>query len=347
MKKIRVLESVRGLAAVYVLLHHLFDLRLATPPKFAFFFRFGQEAVMLFFLLSGFVIYYSFSKQPQQTFKDYFRRRALRVFPIYLLSLLVTYAVACLNYHTWTKFDDVLSYGHLFMLQDLGGVKPGVWFSSAGNSALWSLSYEWWFYMLFFPIFRFVPENWQRWAVASLALLGFVIGQVFPSPLGYYLNYFIIWWTGVEVARAYVSGIKPSLLSLKTPLLLLAFFVVLQGINVFLWKAQHKPLSFGLHPFLELRHFAFSLAVLLVALCLSPSAWKNIDKVLAPFSLFAPISYALYVFHLPLCVGAKYLSFIGSPLVELFLYLAILFGAAYMAEIPMQRAINRWSKRFN
>jgi peptidoglycan/LPS O-acetylase OafA/YrhL len=56
MKKLEILEFGRGFAAFYVLMHHLRPLR-DTP--FDILFRFGQEAVILFFLVSGFVIYLS------------------------------------------------------------------------------------------------------------------------------------------------------------------------------------------------------------------------------------------------------------------------------------------------
>jgi peptidoglycan/LPS O-acetylase OafA/YrhL len=55
----------------------------------SFLFRFGQEAVMLFFLLSGFVIYYSFSLGKDKSFQGYFQRRWLRIYPIFIFALLI------------------------------------------------------------------------------------------------------------------------------------------------------------------------------------------------------------------------------------------------------------------
>ena len=41
----------------------------------------------------------------------------------------------------------------MLMLQDRSYAKPGVWVSLVGgNAPLWSLSYEWWFYMAYFPM---------------------------------------------------------------------------------------------------------------------------------------------------------------------------------------------------
>jgi peptidoglycan/LPS O-acetylase OafA/YrhL len=50
------LDSLRGFAAAYVVVHHA---HLAPQSAFGNLLFFGQEAVILFFLLSGFVIHYS------------------------------------------------------------------------------------------------------------------------------------------------------------------------------------------------------------------------------------------------------------------------------------------------
>ena len=59
--KLDKLEALRGAAALYVVFHHTipYDSRLFNLPV-GHLMRFGQEAVILFFLLSGFVINYSF-----------------------------------------------------------------------------------------------------------------------------------------------------------------------------------------------------------------------------------------------------------------------------------------------
>ena len=73
MPKLEKLDALRGMAALYVVIHHsvsksimLFGLNIANL------FRFGEEAVILFFLLSGFVINFSFVKSRDKTFRTYF-----------------------------------------------------------------------------------------------------------------------------------------------------------------------------------------------------------------------------------------------------------------------------------
>jgi peptidoglycan/LPS O-acetylase OafA/YrhL len=89
-QKLEKLEMMRGFAALYVMAGHLFTHRTANGISlYSVPFYFGQEAVMLFFLISGFVILLSTEKQ-QPDFATYLSRRWKRIYPIYLLALGVT-----------------------------------------------------------------------------------------------------------------------------------------------------------------------------------------------------------------------------------------------------------------
>jgi peptidoglycan/LPS O-acetylase OafA/YrhL len=50
-----------------------------------FYFRFGSEAVIMFFILSGFVIKYSWEKSTDQSFKNYFYDGFKNLHPTLLL----------------------------------------------------------------------------------------------------------------------------------------------------------------------------------------------------------------------------------------------------------------------
>lgn len=69
MGKLEKLEAIRGFAAVYVVLHHVLPKTIMMYGiNLAVFFRFGQEAVILFFLLLGFVIHYAFECAKDKSF---------------------------------------------------------------------------------------------------------------------------------------------------------------------------------------------------------------------------------------------------------------------------------------
>src|SRR6266446_6429808 len=210
--KLQKLEMLRGFAAIYVfVVHVMLERVLPKQSGLRFFFRFGQEAVMLFFLLSGFVVYYSTAKHGDTSFSTYFARRARRIYPIFLLALILSCISAGLTLGRFPDFSITQWLGNICMLQelpDLKGGKGGAWIAPLyGNFPLWSLSYEWWFYVLFFPIYRFVPPARQLHVVALWSVIGFVTFSLHPNQISLFLFYFILWWTGAELARSYLARI--------------------------------------------------------------------------------------------------------------------------------------------
>jgi len=90
------LECLRGFAAIYVVLHHNIKFSYdVLGLDLGELFRFGQEAVILFFLISGFVIYYSYSTDPSQSFWKYFKKRALRIYVPLTIVFLIGYLLEC------------------------------------------------------------------------------------------------------------------------------------------------------------------------------------------------------------------------------------------------------------
>lgn len=117
-KRLGSLDSLRGLAAMTVVLHHILSLYKPTdgsrhqgatmlhsaknlgaisslPGTFLFelspfhIFTAGHEAVILFFVLSGFVLFLSWKESKDHTYKRFIIRRISRIYLPYLASLLL------------------------------------------------------------------------------------------------------------------------------------------------------------------------------------------------------------------------------------------------------------------
>ncbi len=127
------LEAIRGFAAAYVVVHHA---RLTERPEARIFLSFGQEAVILFFLLSGFVIYYASRRGVGLLpFAVYFSHRFRRIWPTFLISLTLAYVAFAIGASRPGGWGQLL--GNLAMLQDFSGTKSGVWVDTyAGNTPL-------------------------------------------------------------------------------------------------------------------------------------------------------------------------------------------------------------------
>lgn len=337
MKRIAVIEAVRGFAASYVLSGHLVEVNFHHSAGWTVLFRFGQEAVIVFFILSGFVIMHSTDAHADKSFRAYLRRRFFRIYPIFLLALAVSYVLS----RTWS-FDARSLLGNLLMLQDVSFEKPGVLFGTfEHNLPLWSLSYEWWFYMMFFPLYRFVRENAQLPIVAVASILAVIAYNASHFQPFLFVAYFPLWWAGVEIARAEVHQ-KPipfgrilaalSLLGLTFAAYVMAAIVAAQ------------PVSPGLHPALELRHTLAAVAIVSGFFVYRRFRLRGLGTVVMPFAAVAPISYGIYALQWPVVRSAVTASL--PPYWRLIFEAIAVIALAYIAEAITRQLVWHVQKRF-
>ena len=346
------LEALRGFAAVYVLLHHVSSSYLKLKHTiWGFPFRFGQEGVLVFFLLSGFVICYShcLGKSNQNDFATYLFKRGRRIFPIFIISLLLAYIIACIGSHSLIPLNFRLLAGNLFMLQD-HPEKPGVFILPfEDNMPLWSLSYEWWFYMMFYPINRWVQVDKQKYLVLALCFLGMAINQFFPNSVCWFLVFFVIWWAGVEMAREFLATKDVTFQRQKTMLVLLAFPMVWYGLTTWHWQTTGMPITFMTYPFIEFRYFLMTTVFLILALLWKKCHFIGFKPTLGWFQPLASISYALYVFHYPIICDLQLFPGNNYFSLDLVLRVILAFVLAWLVEAHLQKSLNSatdpWLKR--
>lgn len=340
--KLYKLEALRGFAAFYVLLHHTIPAKSVNflGHNFGFIFRFGQEAVILFFLLSGFVINYSYKRSSDKTFKTYFFKRFLRIYIPLVIVFFASYLLAAYSAKSWIDPQLKTLILNILMLQDWEAVKPNVIASAyMENTPLWSLSYEWWFYMLYFPAMQLIKDHSRHIVICTVVVLSaiaYIYYPVFPFRI---LTYLGIWWTGVFLSELYLDDKLGDLKAYRLPILALILPICILSYSIFVQRAEGVKLLSGLHPVLEVRHFAFALIVLIGSIVWRKLNWRGFDLLIKPFLLIAPISYALYISHLPLMVDATYLDFIQSPVLRWAGYIVCVVIFSYIIEIIIYRKI--------
>jgi peptidoglycan/LPS O-acetylase OafA/YrhL len=178
------LTGMRFLAALMVLFTH----SLAGAALFAsnfplnhlgFIINTGWTALAYFFVLSGFVM--TLARRSTDTTASFWRRRALRVFPNYLVTLAVAIAVTGLVLHMRVHGTTVVL--HALALQ---AFSPDLNTRIAFNPPAWSLSAELFFYLCFPILIRLVdrirPERLWAWA-GGVAAATFVTPLLAPSLL--------------------------------------------------------------------------------------------------------------------------------------------------------------------
>ena len=342
--RLRRLECIRGAAALYVVAHHCVHVLFADQPLFiAKFFKFGQFAVLLFFVTSGFVIYYSTAvTHARLDFRGYFLRRFRRIYPPFLFALLVAYVAQCgiEGGLADPKWGELL--GNLLMLQDENAKS---WFSPyLTNGSLWSLSYEWAFYMLFFPVVWLSGNAASRraWLVLALAVVGFATYWYGGANISLFLMYLPIWWAGVELAREYIETKDVTFRRQRVPILSIAVITGLWGIALARFIADGNTLVMWRHPAIEFRHFATSLLIVIVGIAWHRLRWRGFYALLGPFERVAPISYGIYVVHKPLVHFAAERLPTGDRWLELVWLVPTIFALAWFAERYLHRHAVRW-----
>lgn len=341
--KLEKLEALRGFAALYVVIHH-FNLGVLNLPKYnivSVIIGQGQAAVMLFFILSGFVIFLASHKSiasKRFSFRIYFVKRFRRIYPVFFGALLVAYIAACLNDRKLLPIDTIQLLGNILNLQDhprLVGIHINSFFK---NGPLWSLSYEWWFYMLFYPIVTMIRPGSQKYVVLGLSLAGFISYWALPNKISVTLEYFIIWWTGVELARSWINFGKISSKTVKFIVLSLLLFIILNSVQTWLYEGD---ISFRTHPVIQLRHFTYALLIISAGMIWLKVKMWGFDVLMKPFLVFAPISYGLYVFHAPLTF--KNVLFSDNLIINYLIGFFIAVILSYLFEVVFQKRINRFS----
>ena len=155
----------------------------------------------MFFIVSGFVIYYSVHKTPELKFKTYFWKRFKRIYFIFIIALLISYLAACIREGTWLPPNLRQLAVNLANLQDLDRHPGFIDIPYFKNAPLWSLTYEWWFYMMFFPIFKFIKGPKQDNFVLALSVFGVLSYRYWPNQFSIIPWYFILRWWGVILGR--------------------------------------------------------------------------------------------------------------------------------------------------
>ncbi len=339
------LEALRGFAALYVVFFHALPQKIyLLGVNVGAIFRFGPEAVIVFFVLSGFVIKYTFERSVDKSFKFYFIRRFIRLYiPLFFIFLL-GYLIKCYSEGTLASPEWQTLFGNIFMLQDVISQKPHV-ISAAymGNGVLWSLSYEWWFYMLFFLLVTQINTNKiNRW-VGIISITAAATYIIYPFIVNRLAMYFAIWWIGVRFAEIYLKKEKFTIKAIMPTAYVLLVITALLALNLYIHYSYTKVYSYPLvaYPFIELRHFVFAIMVMFGAIIWENLKCRGFNAFFGIFKYLAPCSYVIYISHHYLVIEATYLKFINNPIIEYGLYIVIMIIFSYVLEVVVYNRIRK------
>jgi peptidoglycan/LPS O-acetylase OafA/YrhL len=287
------LDLLRVFAAVGVVLVHTGTTRFS--PVLALDPAVGHYCVVVFFVLSGYVIAHATFSRPQ-TVASYAIARLARLYSVLLPALLISAALLiagrAINPAFYASFDrghEPLRFGlSLVFLNES-------WSLSAApptNSPLWSLAYEFWYYALF-GAWVFTRS---RLAAALLCagiavLIGPKILLLLPA-----------WLLGVAAQRlAGRARLHPSAAKVGLGATLAAIALWLRYGGPFPGKVGYPPYFFS-NAWISDFVLGVLVASLIVFFHQASAQWRFPSVVSVPIRSGANMTFSLYLLHHPILV---------------------------------------------
>jgi peptidoglycan/LPS O-acetylase OafA/YrhL len=259
------LTGIRFLAAVYVVIYHSkFGPRLADRGHWiiANFLSNGGQAVGLFFLLSGFILAYTYRGQitDKSSYRRFWEARFARIWPVYVVSLLLISLVDGFI----PKISQMLAA--LFMVQSWDPFD--FWLAGVWNVVCWTLSCEAFFYLVF-PFFQARVEKLTgRFQILVLAVLFSITISLNLTRNGvFWMETFNVQWVPIAVQRLpeFLAGVTLG--------------------NLFYWTSLHaRERNNGLEPRMSggwLTYVATFVGIVL----LCHATWRWSSLIVLPWSL--------------------------------------------------------------
>lgn len=299
-ERLAFIQSLRGIAALMVVLYHgsRFISPYGTGMGDVLFGPAGMMGVVLFFIVSGFIMVYTTERSDGSPVyvAEFLIKRFSRIWPVYAVASAVFVAVVWQGVHFFQTPGHTRQFLHTLLFVPTGdGTPPDFGFPIP--SVGWSLNYEMYFYAVFGLSMLFGRARWIAlavWLGATLLLVPYLHGRVsFDGFTDYGFSHAytqlvtspIVWQfaAGVVLGLVYRSRIEVrSETTLKLLMFVTASFVLWQYMSRF--RMGHGVTQWGV-----------SLLPFMLVLVL---ASKRLPLA-APAALtwLGDISFSLYLWH--------------------------------------------------
>jgi peptidoglycan/LPS O-acetylase OafA/YrhL len=285
------LQGLRGLAVLSVVFYHCHPRLEGTWVHYAS--LWGWAGVNLFFVLSGFLITSILleARDKPHYFRNFYGRRALRIWPVYVLLLVVVYLNA-----PWfigptitqaIKTAPWLAY--IFFVQNLFhlALPPAI-------GPIWSLAIEEQYYFLWAPTVRFLRRPWMLAVVLAAAL---IVSPIFrlANLRWMTLTHTLIHLDGIALGSLLALGLFTLQLN-RRRWLWIGFVAIALGFSATATIA-------GGTAFLD-SALAVAFAGAVLAAIASTGKHNPVNAALSrgPLAFYGRISYGLYMIHIAIFI---------------------------------------------
>ncbi len=323
------LDSLRGIAALSVVIWHFFcaTYTIKEPSSRIFIFSLyylvhGRSAVILFFILSGFVLSLPFFKNTQPKYSSFVVRRICRIYLPYLALLagailvrtfVSTHTIPELsqwfNDYCGDPFSPKTALEHLFLI---GNIHSNVY-----NNVIWSLIHEMRISLIFPLLFFFVIRVRPVISIATCFLLSGIalMNDIFiwETSNGWHSGYFY----SLHVASFFIIGIllaqhKDRLIqryvSMKKVTKIILFII-----SILLYRFSQEIWMIKLNLLLISDYGTVVSVCIFMVMALSSGIFSNILK--KPYLKFlGNISYSIYLNHITMLYLTFFLLYNYLPI---------------------------------
>jgi peptidoglycan/LPS O-acetylase OafA/YrhL len=282
-----------------------------TGPVWKLFFlltSYGHQAVVVFFVLSGFLVGGSVVDEMRNgrfTWRVYLAKRIARLYPVFLLGLFVGLGMDNLGVHYFNHYQISYHHGGIYSTWswEIGSIKPivatnlgpQVFFANllmlqtivqpplGSNGPLWSLCNEFWYYALFPLAATLVLRKGSGVAAKLVCVLIFAAIAWMVGPE--IMSYFLIWLLGVAAAIFASNSNLSRVLAFISPI------CVLLALAYCKYRDRSNDGGFGPDILLGV-----TIAMLIYAFKTSQTLRVGPPRV---HRFLADFSYSLYIIHFP------------------------------------------------
>lgn len=307
------LNGLRFIAASMVILHHVgqFQSVFGGAEQWTIIaylkdnFWIGKLGVILFFVLSGFLITYLLMAE-EKVFKTinipkFYMRRVLRIWPLYFLIVILAFFVfPNIDFFSWPNLGKEVIQTNLALKLFLYVVfMPNMALSLLGIvpyvSHTWSIGTEEQFYLVWPVLLKHIKK--YRIGLMFMIILGYIfIAKFLSSSLAGaipYQNVISLFWSSFNIDCMAIGGIYALLLfnnhkSLKLLRNLYLFYVVLVLLILMIIKGIYIP-----HINYEI--YAVLFGIIILNFASNPDIKISLENKY--FNYLGNISYGLYMYH--------------------------------------------------
>ncbi|MBN3816262.1 acyltransferase [Paraburkholderia sp. Se-20369] len=272
------------------------------------------SAVFGFFILSGFSIASSVARETE----GFYGRRFLRIWPLYLASIAFAVAVSVFlapHGFTWPRGSGVPRASTFETIVSLLMLQTVLAYPIATVGPIWSLSAEWWHYMIAPLLKRLSNTLLALWIAAS-----FVAFLTILPPPGHGIDF-------LQHGRVFVT----------------TSWLWITGFLYYRWRGT--PLGFLVLMLpstfaATLGHFTGAPLFISIFVLVASTEIRVAKSLLRPLNFLGDYSYALYLFHIPAFIAALILGS-NRSIVTLSAAFGISLIALYVVDYPSRRLLKR------